>query len=216
VSSSGKKGEDYNFDFPKTYSLNFLDFDMDFGRDCTEVVQYYSFSNEEHPENRLDYLSMVFVLLARFGKSIDECETLHDKLLYSLCHAHEHNEQPEQLRGNVFDRLFTVIKISNFSSMEQEEYIAKAMFRADQREQLRYARDEGMVRILEYLKEGHTLAEAEALLEQDKHARAMFRADQREQLRYARDEGIGIGIEKVLAYLKQGHTLAEAEALLRG
>jgi predicted transposase/invertase (TIGR01784 family) len=143
VSNSGKKGEDYDFDFPKTYSLNFLDFEVDFGRDCTEVVQYYSFSNEDHPENRLDYLSMVFVLLARFSKSLDECETLHDKLLYSLCHAHEYNEQPEQLRGNVFDRLFTVIKISNFSSMEQDEYIARAMFRADQREQLRYAKDEG-------------------------------------------------------------------------
>jgi predicted transposase/invertase (TIGR01784 family) len=86
---------------------------------------------------------MVFVLLTRFVKSIEECVSLHDKLLYSLCHAHEHNEQPEQLRGNVFDRLFTVIKISNFSSMEQDEYIAKAMFRADQREQLRYAEDKG-------------------------------------------------------------------------
>jgi predicted transposase/invertase (TIGR01784 family) len=144
VSSGSKKGEDYNFDFPKTYSLNFLDFDMDFGKNCTEVVQYYSFSNEAHPENRLDYLNMVFVLLTRFNKSIEECVSLHDKLLYSLCHAHEHEEQPEQLSGNVFDRLFTVIKISNFSSMEQEEYIAKAMFRADQREQLRYAEDKGV------------------------------------------------------------------------
>jgi predicted transposase/invertase (TIGR01784 family) len=144
VADSGKKGEDYNFDFPKTYSLNFLDFEVDFGRDCTEVVQYYSFSNEAHPENRLDYLNMVFVLLPRFSKSIDECETLHDKLLYSLCHAHEHNEQPEQLSGNLFDRLFTVIKISNFSAMEHDEYVARAMFRADQREQLRYAEDKGI------------------------------------------------------------------------
>jgi len=92
VASESKKGDDYNFDFPKTYSLNFLDFDIDFGKDCTGVVQYYSFSNEDHPENRLDYLSMVFVLLTRFNKRIDECESLHDKLLYSLCHAHEHNE----------------------------------------------------------------------------------------------------------------------------
>jgi predicted transposase/invertase (TIGR01784 family) len=214
VSSGSKKGEDYNFDFPKTYSLNFLDFDMDFGRDCTEVVQYYSFSNEAHPENRLDYLNMVFVLLPRFGKSIDECETLHDKLLYSLCHAHEHEEQPKQLRGNVFDRLFTVIKISNFSSMEQDEYIAKAMFRADQREQLRYAEDKGMERILEYLKEGHTLAEAEALLEQDKHARAMFRADQREQLRYAEDKGRKEVGKEIFSLWESGVPLAEAKKKL--
>jgi hypothetical protein len=52
--------------------------------------------------------------------------------------------------------------------MEQDEYIAKAMFRADQREQLRYAEDKGIgigiEKVLEYLKQGHTIDEAEALL----------------------------------------------------
>jgi len=66
-----------------------------------------------------------------------------DKLLYSLCHAHECNEQPGRLKGNVFDRLFTLIRISTFTAMEQDEYIRCAMFRADQREQLRYAKDMG-------------------------------------------------------------------------
>jgi hypothetical protein len=97
---------------------------------------------------------------------------LHDKLLYSLCHAHEYEEQPEQLRGNVFDRLFTVIKISNFSSMEQDEYIAKAMFRADQREQLRYAEDKGIEigiekgrgEVFSLLRQGYSIDETEELL----------------------------------------------------
>jgi len=105
IANSGKKGEEYDFDIPKSYSLNFLDFDIDFGENCTEIVQYYSFSNEDHPENRLDFLNLVFVRLPKF---------------------------------------VTVIKICNFTQMEQDEYIRRAMFRADLREQLRYAEDKGI------------------------------------------------------------------------
>ncbi len=101
-------------------------------------------------------------------KDAEGCVSLQDKLLYSLCHAHECEEQPDGLKGSMFDRLFTLIRISNFTPMEQDDYIRRAMFRADQREQLRYAKDigknEGIGIVLEYLKQGHTVAEAEALL----------------------------------------------------
>jgi len=168
IANSGKKGDDYDFDIPKSYSLNFLDFDIDILKNCPDVVQYFSLSNDDNPKIRLDYLNLVFVRLPEFVKTLDKCESLQDKLLYSLCHAHEYNDQPDGLKGNVFDRLFTLIKISNFSQMEQDEYIRRAMFRADQREQLKYAKDEGRNEgigiVLEYLKQGHTIAEAESLL----------------------------------------------------
>ncbi|GBU25897.1 hypothetical protein R83H12_02561 [Fibrobacteria bacterium R8-3-H12] len=173
IANSSKKGEDYDFDIPKSYSLNFLDFDIDFGKNCTDVVQYYSLSNEDHPENRLDNLNMIFVRLPRFIKPLEECESLQDRLLYSLCHAHECDEQPEQLRGNVFDRLFTLIKISNFTPMEQDDYIRRAMFRADQREQLRYAEDKGRdardEEILDLIGKGYTSADIEKFLRNKKH-----------------------------------------------
>jgi len=164
IANSGKKGDDYDFDIPKSYSLNFLDFDIDILKNRSDVVQYFSLSNDDDPEIKLDYMNLVFVRLPQFLKPLEECESLQDKLLYSLCHAHEHEKQPDGLKGNVFDRLFTLIKISNFSQMEHDEYIRRAMFRADQREQLKYARDKGIEEVLEYLKQGHTIAEAEVLL----------------------------------------------------
>jgi hypothetical protein len=161
---------------------------MDFGEKCDEVVQYYSLSNEDHPEIRLEYASVVFVRLARFNKSLDECESLQDKLLYSLCHADELEEQPERLKGNPLDRLFTIIKICNFSSMELDEYKARAMFRADLKAQLEYAEDKGMEK-----------------------ARAMYEADHKAELEYARDEGI----ENFIALLRQGYSIDEAREKLR-
>jgi len=87
---------------------------------------------------RLDYLNLVFVRLPKFAKPLEECESLQDKLLYSLCHAHEHNEQPGPLKGSVFDRLFKLIKISTFTPMEHDEYVRRAMFKADLRERLSF------------------------------------------------------------------------------
>jgi predicted transposase/invertase (TIGR01784 family) len=160
---------------------------MDFGEKCDEVVQYYSLSNEDHPEIRLDYASVVFVRLARFNKSLDDCESLQDKLLYSLCHADELEEQPERLKGNPLDRLFTIIKICNFSSMELDEYKARAMFRADQKAQLEYAEEKGMEK-----------------------ARAMYEADHKAELEYAEEKGV----KKLATLLRQGYSLDEAEKKL--
>ncbi|GBU26427.1 hypothetical protein R83H12_03124 [Fibrobacteria bacterium R8-3-H12] len=69
-------------------------------------------------------MNLVFMRLPKFIKPLEECESLQDRLLYSLCHAHEYEEQPERLRGNVFDRLFTVIKISNFHLCQTQRHLA--------------------------------------------------------------------------------------------
>jgi len=170
IANSGKKGDDYDYDIPRSYSINFLDFDIDILKNSPEVVQYFSMANDDNPEIKLDYMNLVFVRLPKFEKTLEECESLQDKLLYSLCHAHEYEEQPAGLKGSVFDRLFTLIKISNFSSMEQEEYIRRAMFRADQREQLRYAEDIGVAKrseeILDLIGKGYSLADIEKFLRQ--------------------------------------------------
>jgi len=136
-------------------------------------VQYFSMSNDDNPEIKLDFMNLVFVRLPKFTKPLNECESLQDKLLYSLCHAHEYEEQPDGLKGSVFDRLFTLIKICNFSPMEQDEYIRRAMFRTDLREQLRYAkdtgRDEGVDKVLALWRQGYSLDEAEKLLAKRKN-----------------------------------------------
>jgi len=63
-------------------------------------------------------------------------------------------------------------KISNFSSMEHDEYVRRAMFRADLREQLRYAEDKGIgigrskerEELLALLRQGYSVDEAERML----------------------------------------------------
>jgi predicted transposase/invertase (TIGR01784 family) len=173
VANSGKKG-DWDFNYPPVYSLSFLSFDLDFGND--DLVQYLSFSNEEHPEIRYDYINMVFVRLSRFNKNLEECHTLQDKLIFSLRYAHELKEKPEQFGEEVFEKIFDIAKIASFSMEERAEYEASMINKRDQYAIAKCARDEGreegvaigeakgMERILEYLKQGHTIAEAEMLI----------------------------------------------------
>ena len=144
IADSARKGEDWDFNFPNAYSLNFLNYDLNFGKNNENVVQYLCLCNEEYPEVKYDYINLVFVRLARFSKSIEECESFQDKLLFTLCNAHKLEEKPKQLEGKVFDRLFEIAKISNFSAEEVSEYEASLMTRWDYYATMTFARKEGV------------------------------------------------------------------------
>jgi len=144
ISGSGKKGKGWNFNFPNVYSLNFLDYDINFGKGNNNVVQYFSFSDDEYPEIKQDCVNLVFVRLTKFNKSIEECESLRDKLLYSLCNAHKLSERPEQLAESLFERLFKIAEISNFTKEEVLEYEASFMTKWDYYAGMECAREEGI------------------------------------------------------------------------
>jgi predicted transposase/invertase (TIGR01784 family) len=144
IANSGKKGKDWDFDFPRIYSLNFLNFDLAIWEKCDEIVQYLSLQNDNHPEISHDYINLVFVRLPKFKKTIEECKSLQDKLIFSLCHAHEFNSKPKQLREKLFDRLFEIAKISNFTNMEWSEYISRHKAKHDRYAEKKYAREKGM------------------------------------------------------------------------
>ncbi len=142
IANNGVKGE-WDFDYPPVYTLSFLDFDLDFGKDNEDVVQYLSLSNEEHPEIRYNFINLVFVRLTKFSKSLDECETFRDRLIFALRHAHEFKERPEQLSGSLFERLFSIAKFTNFTPEEQSEYWSNMMNKYDQQAALICAKKEG-------------------------------------------------------------------------
>jgi len=144
VANSGKKIKNWDFNFPNTYSLSFLDFDPDFGKKCYDIVQYFSLHNDDHPEIKCDYIRFAFVILPRFKKSLEECKSLQDKLIFSLCHAHEFKKKPPELNGRFFDRLFHIAEISNLLPMEYDEYISRFMARNDRYAQMEYAKEKGL------------------------------------------------------------------------
>jgi predicted transposase/invertase (TIGR01784 family) len=174
IANSGRKGKDWNFDFPRIYSLNFLSFDLDIWKKCDEIVQYISLQNDNHPEIAHNYINLAYVRLPKFRKSIEECESLQDKLIFSLCHAHELRDRPRQLKGKLLDRLFEIAKISNFNDMELSEYMSRHKARNDRYAEKAYAMEKGMAEgMKEGMKEGMAKGIAQGVLQ---IAESMLRA----------------------------------------
>ncbi|MDR0517542.1 MAG: Rpn family recombination-promoting nuclease/putative transposase, partial [Fibromonadaceae bacterium] len=129
IANNAEKG-DWDFNYPPVYTLSFMDFDLDFKND--DVIQYISLSNEDHPEIRYDYINMVFVRLPLFSKRLEECQTLQDKLIFSLRHAHELKVKPKEFGEGVFDKIFDIAQIARFSKEERAKYEANMMNQRDQ------------------------------------------------------------------------------------
>jgi predicted transposase/invertase (TIGR01784 family) len=181
VTNNAEKGE-WDFNYPPVYTLSFMDFDLDFKNN--DVIQYLSLSNEDHPEIRYDYINMVFVRLPLFRKTLEECCTLQDKLIFSLRHAHELEFKPKEFGEGVFDKIFDIAQIARFSKEERAKYEANMMNQRDQYAALKCARDEGEAR---GEARGVTIGEA---------------------------RGEARGMEKVFSLLESGVSVAEAKKKL--
>jgi predicted transposase/invertase (TIGR01784 family) len=146
ISGLAKKGKNFDFNIPKLYSLSFLDFDLDFGKNCTEVIQHLSMRNDMHPEVFYDILQMTFVILPRFKKKENECKTIMDRLLFSLKNSHKLKKIPGSFKEKELKDIFSIAEISNFTDREIRQYEANMMNRYDYQATIAYAKEEGFAK----------------------------------------------------------------------
>ncbi len=144
ISNLAKKGKKYDFNLPRLYSISFLDFDLNFGKNCTEVVQHLSMRNDNHPEVCYDMLRMTFVILPRFKKSESECKTIADKILFSMKNGHKLKGVPKSFKEKELREIFEVAKVSNFTDVELAKYEAAMMNRYDYEATIAYAKKTGV------------------------------------------------------------------------
>jgi len=146
MESRGKKIP-YDYDIPVVYTLSFLDFDADFGKNCDEVVQYISLSNELHPEVRYDNLMrLIYVRLTRFDKTEGQCKSDLDRLLFIFKNAHNLAKRPNSFNKMEFKRLFEIARISNFTEEELMDYESDMKRFSDHANALAYADEKGEAR----------------------------------------------------------------------
>jgi len=112
------KGKEYDFNIPKLYSISFLESELDFGDGCTEVIQYLSLRNDKHPEISYDILQMIYVILPRFKKKESECETIMDKIIFSLKNGHKLKGVPKSFKEKELLQIFEVARTSNFTHIK--------------------------------------------------------------------------------------------------
>lgn len=69
-----------------------------------------------------DKLTFKYVEISKFDKCLEELESNYDKWLYVLRNLSRLDSQPDYLRNEIFNRLFSEAEIAHFSKVELREY----------------------------------------------------------------------------------------------
>jgi len=140
----GGKDVPYDYNIPVVYTLSFLSFEVNFGKDCNELIQYLSISNDLHPEVRYDMMHMVYVMLPRFGiENWDDCQDAFEQLVFLFKNIDSFKEKPSGCKDKALDAILESAKISTFSQEELMLYERERKFISDYAAALAYADEEG-------------------------------------------------------------------------
>lgn len=110
---------DWNYRLSAVYTIGILDFLMD---DASTEVLYYAQLKDQHNHLFYDKLTFIYLVLPRFTLHRRELKTLQDKWLYAFKHLPELDSIPAELQESVFQRLFEIAQLSQFSKEERSAY----------------------------------------------------------------------------------------------
>ena len=129
IQEQAQKGT-WDYQLTPVYTVGVLDFIFDDHQQDSELLHTVELKNQ-NCQVFYDKLKFIYIELPKFTKTLAELETHFDKWLFLLKHLPDLDEPPQLLQEAVFDQLFEVAEIANFSPVEQEGY----------QESLKYYRD---------------------------------------------------------------------------
>lgn len=117
----------WDYQLPHIYNISVLDFSINNAPSADPLIpsdQLIHIIELKDQGGKLFYdkLKLIYIELPKFKKSLDELETQSDKWLYLFRHLPELSAQPEWLDDPIFEQLFEVAEIVNFSDIEQDRY----------------------------------------------------------------------------------------------
>lgn len=163
-------GQDWDYDFHPLYVVSFLNFRNWTFEGCemrrNEFIATYRYRDVETGNELGDGTNLVFIDLERFGKNLDECESLEDLWLYSIKNMSRQTSCPEEMSGTEIEELFRQAELAKMTKEQRISLEIGIMSRNDMlnsfRETLESAREEA-TRIGR--EEGHAEGQAEGLIE---------------------------------------------------
>ncbi|WP_287255956.1 DUF4351 domain-containing protein, partial [Moorena sp. SIO4E2] len=85
-----------------------------------------------------------YIELPKFTKSLNQLETHFDKWLFVLKNLSELQNRPQPFQESVFNQLFDVAEIANFSRTEQDNYQNSLKYYRDMNNIVETSRQEGL------------------------------------------------------------------------
>ena len=134
INAQSEKGKEWNFELPKVYSINILDFTFEEAllplgvevkrADETKYVSRVQLIDCDTKGMFYDKLTFVYVELPCFTKELKDLKTFFEQWIFIIKHLHELNDLPEKLRQEeVFEQLFETAKIARMTKNEVNNYL---------------------------------------------------------------------------------------------
>ena len=120
---------DWDYRLPPVYSVSVLDFVMNYPSQELKIKKQNTFTHhvqltDQDGDRFYDKLAFIYIELPKFKKTLDQLSSQEDKWIYLFRHLSELGDRPQPLSENIFDDLFEVAEIANFSEDEQDNYQA--------------------------------------------------------------------------------------------
>jgi predicted transposase/invertase (TIGR01784 family) len=134
INAQSEKGKDWNFELPKVYSINILDFTFEEAllplgievkrTDENKFVSKVQLVDCDTKELFYDKLTFVYIELPCFTKELKDLKTFFEQWIFIIKHLHELNDLPENFRKDeVFEKLFEIAKIARMTKNEVNNYL---------------------------------------------------------------------------------------------
>lgn len=140
------KGSDWDFELQKVYTIAILDFVFEEDEAEPEKFRYdVKLSDIEAHKVFYDKLMFIYLEMPKFTKTENELETRFDKWMFVIRNLHKLDRVPDNLRENIFLKLFETAEISKFSQQEYQDYENSLKYYRDLKNSLDTAREEGKI-----------------------------------------------------------------------
>ena len=150
IREQAPKGNDWDSKINHVYTVALLNFNMyEDAFDKEKTRHHVQLCNTATHKISYDKQEFIYVVLAKFNKTLGELETLYEKWLYALKNLSKLSQRPKELCDKVFDRLFEEAEIAKFSPLEMREYEASKKAYRDIKNSVDTAKREGIAEGME-------------------------------------------------------------------
>ena len=141
IQEQAEKG-DWTYQLAAVYTIGVLDFIFEDHQDEDTLLHTVELK-DQRCQVFYDKLKFIYIELPKFTKTLDEIDSHFDKWLFLLKHLSDLSDRPAPLQEDVFNQLFDVAEIANFSATEQESYESSLKYYRDLNNVVDTSRQEG-------------------------------------------------------------------------
>ncbi|MCT4616016.1 MAG: Rpn family recombination-promoting nuclease/putative transposase [Marinifilaceae bacterium] len=121
IQEQAEKGE-WDFDLKAVFTLGILDFEFNDNEKDSKCRTDAQLHDVVTKEVFYDKLTFIYFEMPKFKKTIDELETRFDKWMYILKNLHILDRMPMKLKEKIFNKVFDVARVANFTKDEHKAY----------------------------------------------------------------------------------------------